>query len=63
MAAASEEVNVTQERKATFTSSKVCLVFQTAPKLYNLVSQNNLVSQIRKAKCVGVKVGILEAKK
>ena len=30
MAAVSEEVNVTQGRKATFTSSKVCLVFQRA---------------------------------
>ena len=37
MAAASEEVNVTQGRKATFTSSKVCLVFQTALKIrYNI---------------------------
>ena len=32
MAAASEEVNVTQGRKATFTSSKVSLVFQTVPR-------------------------------
>lgn len=33
MAAASEEVNVTQGQNATFTSSKVSLVFQTAISL------------------------------
>lgn len=41
MATDSEEVNVTQEQNATFTSSNVSLVFQTASHISALIPQFN----------------------